>query len=181
MFGGIYLNSLTMPTTNSSGANSVVTRTVIISSVILTGIFIILFFLEDNLAGIFGKYAGEVVTGLMLLALWIVVSSAVRSVNNLVKNIPGWKMLLTGVATAAVSAVLYTAFLLVFPRVSKSSNALEVAGISGGMILLLGVLGFIISLIALVNVRVKNRMLGNVLEFLIIGGAIALFLYFVNR
>jgi hypothetical protein len=171
----------TRSNSSASSKNSVVARTVILSAVILTGLYIIAFFLEDNLAKWFGKYAVEVVTGLMLLALWLVVSSAIRSINSLAKGIETWKLLAAGLMTAFVSAILYAAFLLIFPRVSKSPNAIELAGASGGMILLLTGIGFIVSLIALINTRVRNRSLGNLLELLVIGGAIFGFIYFVNK
>ena len=170
-----------MANTNTSSENSTAVRTVIISSLLLAGAFIALFFLENKLTGLLGKYADEATIGLMLLILWLVVSSGIRSINSLSKGIAAWKLLLAGVLTAGVSAILYSAFLVVFPRVSKSPAFAEVAGASGGMILLLTGLAFVISLIAIINVRVKNKMLGNLLEFLIIGGCIFGFVYFASR
>ncbi len=165
----------------SISENSVVTRSIIIAAVLLAGIFTVLFFLEDNLAKIFGKYADEAVIGLMLLALWLVVSSTVRSVNSLAKGVAGWKLLLAGVLTAGVSGILYNAFLLLFPRISKSDNGFEVASASGVLILLLAALGFLISIVALVNIRVRNRMLAHVLEFVIIAGSIFGFVYLISK
>ena len=166
---------------NTDSHNSIAVRTVVISSLLLAGIFIALFFLENKLGNLLGKYADEATIGLMLLMLWLVVGSGIRSVNSLSKSIPAWKLLLSGIAIAGMSAILYSAFLIVFPKVAKSPAFTEVAGASGGMILLLMGIAFIISLIAIVNVRVKNKMLGNVLEFLIIGGCIGGFVYFATR
>lgn len=166
---------------NPSAQNSVVARTIIISSLVLTGLSIALLFLQDNFAGFFGKYADEAVTGLLLLALWLVVSSTVRSINNLAKGAPSWKLLAGGVLTAFFSSLFTVAFLFLFPNVAKSQNTQEVTGASGALILVMSALAFVISLISLINLRVKNRSLGNLLEFLVIGGSILLLVYFANR
>lgn len=164
-----------------STENSIAVRTVIISSLLLAGIFIALFFLESKLAELLGRYADEAATGLMLLALWLVVGSGIRSIHSLSKKIPAWKLLLSGIVTAGVAAILYSAFLVVYPKAAKSPAPTGMAGASGGLVLLLVVLAFVISLIAIINLRVKNKALGNVLEFLIIGGCIGGFVYFATR
>ncbi len=165
----------------SSVEHSVLTRTVIISSVILTGIFILLLFFQDNLAKVFGQYADEVTIGLMLLGLWIVVSSTVRSVNNLAKGIQTWKLLFGGLLVGLVSAVLTTAFLIMFPTVAKSQNMAEVTGATGAMILVIAALSLIIAMISVINVRVKSRQLGNLLEVLIIGSVIAGLIWWATK
>jgi hypothetical protein len=161
--------------------NSTVTRTIIVASFMLTGLFIFLFFMEAHLGKIFGKYAGEVTTGLMLLSLWLVVGSSIRTVYNLKKSTPGWKLLLAGILTAATSGLLYAAFLIIYPKVAKSPRAIEVAGASGMMLLLLTSIAFVVSLIAIIHLRVKNKTASNVLEFIIMVGSILLFVYFINR
>lgn len=148
--------------------NSVLTRSVIIACVVLSGLFILLLFLQDNLTKVFGHYADEVTIGLMLLSLWLVVSSSIRSVNHLAATVETWKLLLCGVLIGLVSAVLTTAFLILFPGVAKSQNMQEVTGASGAMILVMAGIAFVVSLISLVNIRVKNRSLGNLLEVLIV-------------
>ncbi|MFQ5446636.1 MAG: hypothetical protein ACE5FF_06860 [Saprospiraceae bacterium] len=165
----------------TNAENSVVTRTVIVAGFLLTGLFILLFFMEGHLAKIFHNYAGQVTTGLMLLSLWLVVGSSIRTVYNLKKRTPGWKLMLTGILTAAVSGCLYAAFLIVYPQVTKSPKVVEVAGASGLMLLLLTSIAFVVSLIALIHLRVKNKTASNVLEFIIMVGSILLFVYFINR
>jgi hypothetical protein len=117
----------------------------------------------------------------MLLGLWLVVSSTVRSVNSLAKTIATWKLLLGGLLVGAVSAVLTTAFMLVFPKVAKSQNMAEVTGATGGLILLMAALAFIISLIVVINLRVKSRAFGNFLELLIIGCIIASMVWWATK
>lgn len=148
--------------------NSVITRSVIIACAVLSGLFILLLFLQDNLAKIFGQYADEMTIGLMLLSLWLVVSSSIRSVNHLAKTVETWKLLLVGVLIGFISAVLTTAFLILFPGVAKSQNMQEVTGATGAMILVMAGIAFVVSLISVVNIRVRNRSLGNLLEVLIV-------------
>lgn len=165
----------------SSVENSVLTRTVIISSVVLTGIFIVLLFLQDNLAKVFGKYADEATIALMLLGLWIVVSSTVRSINSLATGIQTWKLMFAGLLVGLVSSVLTTAFLIIFPNTAKAQNMAEVTGVSGAMILVITALAFIIAMISVINARVKSRQLGNLLEILIIGGVISGLVWWVTK
>lgn len=165
----------------SNVENSVLTRTIIISSVVLTGIFIALLFFQDNLAKVFGRYGDEATIGLMLLGLWIVVSSTVRSVNSLSKSIETWKLLLGGLLVGLVSSVLTTAFLIMFPNIAKSQNMAEVTGATGALILVISALAFIIAMISVINVRVNNRQLGNLLEVLIIGGVIAALIWWATK
>ena len=170
-----------MASSNSSTENSVIARAVIMASMLLGGLFIAVMFFQGGFSKILGKYSDEAVTGLMLLAMWLVVSSTVRTINRLAKRAAAWKLLLSGVLIALVATVLMSAFIIVFPDVAKSENMDEVAGATGTMILLNLALAFVISLIAVINLRVANKMLGNVLEFLIIGGGILAFVYFASR
>lgn len=170
-----------MAAKNSSTENSVVARAVILASLLLGGLFIAVMFFENGFSKIFGQYADEAVIGVMLLVLWLIVSSTARSIDRLAKGVAAWKLLLGGILIALVGSVLMSAFMIVFPEVAKSENMHEVVGATGGMILLNSALAFLISLIVLINLRVQNKMLGNVLEFLIIGACILGFLYVATR
>lgn len=165
----------------SNVENSVLTRTVIIACVILSAIFILLLFIQDNLAKVFGRYADEATIGLMLLGLWLVVSSSIRSMNNLAKTVETWKLLLGGMLIGLISAVLTTAFLILFPGIAKSQNMQEVTGATGAMILVMAGIAFVVSLISVVNLRVRSRSLGNLLEILIVGAVIAGLIWWGSR
>ncbi len=173
--------SLTRQEAPDGSNNSVVARTVIVGALVLSGLFVFLLFFKDNFEGFFGKWADEVTVGLMLFSLWIVVGSVVRSVNNLAKGAGVLKLLLAGVLTATIAAALGVAFMALAPKIAKSANIFEVAGASGGMILVLSAIAFLVSLVAIINVRVRNRQLGNLLELILIGGSIALFVYFASK
>ena len=165
----------------SNVENSVLTRTVIIACVILSAIFILLLFIQDNLAKVFGHYGDEATIGLMLLGLWLVVSSSIRSMNNLAKTVETWKLLLGGMLIGLISAVLTTAFLILFPGIAKSQNMQEVTGATGAMILVMAGIAFVVSLISVVNLRVRSRSLGNLLEILIVGAVIAGLIWWGSR
>ncbi len=157
----------------SNVENSILARTIMIASFVLTGIFIVLLFLQDNLAKLFGNYADETTIGLMLIGLWLVVTSAIRTITNHAKNMQSWRLIMGGLLTGLVSSVLTTAFLIMFPKVAKSQNMAEVTGATGGLIFMMTLIAFIITLIVVVNIRVRSRMMGNLLEVLIIGATIA--------
>ncbi len=170
-----------MASSKSSSENSVIARSVIMASMMLGGLFIAVMFFQNGFSKVFGKYADEAVIGLMLLVLWLVVSSAVRTINRLASRAAAWKLVLSGLLVGAVGTVIMSAFMIVFPEVAKSENMGEVAGATGTMILLNLGLAFVISLIAVINLRVASKMLGNALEILIIGAVILGFVYFATR
>ncbi len=161
--------------------HSVLIRTIGISGFVLAGIFIALLFFQDNLAKIFGGYADEATIGLMLVGLWLVVSSGVRTAVNHAKGLETWKLILGGMVTGLIGALLTTAFLVMFPKVAKSQNMAEVTGATGGLILATTLIAFIITLFVVVNIRVKSRALGNLLEFLIIGATIAGLVWYATK
>ena len=158
-----------------------VLSTIIISSVILCTLLIVLYFLESTFTNFFGSLGGKVIVGLMLFVMWITVGSAVRTANRHNRSASFFTLLLTGVATAAIGSTLFTAFLYIFPRVSKATDAFEIAGASGGMILMMSGLGLIASILAIINARVESKFLGNLLELLVIGACVAGFLYFTTK
>ncbi|HFA49463.1 MAG TPA: hypothetical protein ENJ95_10660 [Bacteroidetes bacterium] len=156
-------------------------RTILITSILLAGIFVVLYFLEDNIAKLFGGLSNKIVVGLMLFALWVSAGSAVRTIDRINRSTPFWKLLLAGVGTAALGAALFNAFLLIFPKVSKSQDTFEIAGAGGGMILVMAGIGFIASVLAMINAKVNNRLLGNLLEMAVIAACIGGFLYIATK
>ncbi|MEO1261772.1 MAG: hypothetical protein AAFZ15_23410 [Bacteroidota bacterium] len=155
--------------------------TIIISGVILCALLILLYFLENAFTNFLGSLGGKVIIGLMLFVMWITVGSAVRTANRHNRSSSFFTLILTGVGTAALGSALFTAFLFIFPRVSKATDAFEVAGASGGIILMMSGLGFIASILAIINARVESKFLGNLLELLVVGACVAGFLYFTTK
>jgi hypothetical protein len=161
--------------------NSTLIRTVLISSIILAGLFTLAYFLEDNIGKIFGRFSDEAAIGIMLFSLWLVVSSTVRSLNRLEKRMSSIKLLVGGVATAAFGTGLFIAFLYFFPNVNKAENVWEVGGASGEMALVMAGLAFFISVLTVVNTRIGSKLLVNLIEVLLVGGAIAGFIWYVTK
>jgi hypothetical protein len=142
----------------------------IIKAAPLAAIFYGLLVLAGNLICyvIFGDYtklAQKVMIGLQLLALWLIVTSTVRTLHNLANDFPAFWLLLAGAATALLS-VLVAPFVL---SLGKS------VGLNVGPILLEAkkltvylLTGGFFALLSLVHLRVRNKSLGNTLELMII-------------
>ncbi len=160
--------------------NSLIARTVLLSGLLLTGLFIGLTFLEQSLKKFAGNYADEVIVGMMLLSLWVVVSASVRSVYSLRKQMPLLKLVLVGVLIALVGTVLYTGFLIFYPMVASSGEA---ASMVGATLVLTGLFtgaGFVLSIISLINLRVRNKTLAGIIEFALLLLGALLFVYLVG-
>lgn len=166
---------------NQKGDLSVLFRTVLISGFILAALFTGAYFLEDNLAKIFGRQSDKAAIAIMLFSLWLVVSSTVRSLNKLEKRMASLKLIIGGVGTAAFGSGLFVTFLYLFPQISKKENLWEVGGASGELAMFMAGLAFIISLLTVVNTRIGSKLLVNLIELALVGGAIAGFIWFVTR
>lgn len=155
-------------------------RTVILAGLLLTGLFIGFTFLEKPLKKLAGDYADEVVVGLMLLALWVVVSGSVRSMFTLRKGISLLKLLLGGSLVALVGTVLFMGFLALYPMVSANG---EGANMVGATLILTGLFtgaGVVISLISLIQLKVKNRTLAGIIEFALLLLGLLLFFHWAG-
>ncbi len=164
-------------TSKSEAENSIIARTVVLSGLLLTGLFIAFTFLEKPLKKLAGNYADEVVVGLMLLSLWLVVSSAVRSMYSLRKKMPLLKLVLGGVLVALLGTVLYAGFLIFYPMVAARGEA---SNMMGATLVLTGLFtgaGFVISIIALIQLKVRNKTLAALIEFALLLLGLLLFIY----
>lgn len=111
-------------------------------------------------------------TAVSLLVFWLVITSALRAMNKLRKDMDGYKLVAGGVGIATLGILLFLLTLQLLHALAVSWAAkpkYEVIGFYAGG-------AFIVSLLSLINLRVKSKMMGNVLEFLVI--AIVAFLFF---
>lgn len=154
----------------------VLARSIIIASTLILVIFIGIFFANDLLAKNFSKQADNIQTGLMLFTIWLVVSSTLRSINKLRRNISAGKLIFAGTSLVAIGTIIYSGFLVLYPKLTKSGAGVEVATASMYLIAFFTAIAFVISLITTINLKVKSVFWGNVLEAIIIIGGIALFL-----
>ena len=158
--------------------NSIFVRTVGIGAFILTLLFIVLFFLEGKLVDIFPKQGTHIKTALMLFALWAVVNSSVRSLNRLSGAMKGWQLLVSGILIPVFSSWLYYIFLWAYPLITKTEK--DLSSISINWLLFAAALGFVISLIVMINIRIKSKFLGNLLEIGVYVALAALFFLFMK-
>lgn len=152
-------------------------RTVVISGLLLTGLFLSLTFLEKPLKKLAGKYADEVVVGLMLMSLWLVVSGSVRSMYLLRKHMPLMKLLVGGVLVALVATVLYAGFLLLYPKVFAQGEAASMMNATLMLTVLFAGVGFVSSIISLVHIKINHPTLAKWIEFALLLLGLMLFLY----
>lgn len=98
--------------------------------------------------------------GLELLLFWVMVTSAVRTVNKSTKEISGLRLLYTGILTGLMGALFQFLFLNILAWFKVSW--VEVPNYK--TFAFYAALGFVAAVISLIHLRVKNRMLGNVME-----------------
>jgi hypothetical protein len=120
------------------------------------------------------RWHPRVLLGLKVLALWLVVSSAIRALNQLSARMPGWQLALGGFLTALAGALLNEGILNAV-RLFQGASA-QVSFDYRGLIFFTGA-GLLLSIVTMINLRVRSRFLGNVLEFLVIIAFLAILFY----
>lgn len=167
----------------SSRSKKVSFWAVILRVVPLAGIFYGVLITAGNLLCylIFDGYtnfAEKVITGIQLFLLWLIVSSAVRTLHLLAKDIPDVILWLSGGLTAIASVLLAPLIMDIFYRLGLETGP-TIADSSKLRFYL--ALGLVFSLIAIIHVRVRNQALGSTLEWLIVLGLGFVFYYFYLR
>lgn len=124
------------------------------------------------------NFAQKVSTGVQLFLLWLIVSSAVRTLHLLVKDIPVFILWLAGGLTAIVSVLLAPIIMDIFYRLGLQvgpsiADASRLRFYSG--------LGLVFSLIAIIHLRVRSKALGSTLEWVIVLGLGFVFYYYYLR
>lgn len=149
-------------------------RTVIIGGILLALLLTLLqFFMRKLFAESDGLSQG-VHLSLKLLIFWLVVTSSVRSIAKIRKNISALWLLLAGLLISAGGVLLH---LLTMQIITASKVDME-AVINYKSLLFFTAIGLIASVISIINNKIKNNFLGNVLEVLFIGLVAFLFFYF---
>lgn len=121
----------------------------------------------------FGRYLD---IAIRLFLLWLVVTSSVRSLHALRKQVSVPILWLSGGLTGAMG-VLFSAL---FFRLAESMGldlALGTHVPESDVFLFYLALGLVFSLIALIHLKVRNKALGNTLEILVFLGIALAFLY----
>lgn len=153
--------------------NRVWFKTILISTVLLGSLLFALDGIFHNWIGDINRWGRGLKIGLSLLIFWLVVTASLRSINRLADDIPGWKLLVAGVAVA----ILGTLFSQLILQILTWFEEPWAPGPNYRTFMFYGVAGLVASVISLINLRVKDQRLGNILEFAFILIVAALFLY----
>lgn len=155
---------------------SVFVRTVALTSMLLGLLLAVISFMVSRFLDA-SNIAGSIQASANLFGLWLVVSSTIRSLNGLGKQMPGWSFLLAGLLVAFGGILVQEGivFLVQYLNLELGLKALGFETLP----FFLGV-GFVAALLSLISLRIRNRFWGNVLEVLIIAGMLFFFFYYMK-
>ena len=152
--------------------SAVLLRASIISAIILGLGLNAVIFLAEKFAASTPDFKEKLIIGLSLFLTWVVLTSTLRSIDKMREGTDAWKFLLAGMIVVIGGVLLRFLFAnLIALFVENWPKSLDLSELG-----FYAVLGFIISLVSMINLKVKNQFLGNVLEFLVI--ALVIFLFF---
>jgi|GEM_PF-2448368 len=149
--------------------------TILISAITMAVGLVILFFVKERVLDNFldPMWASRIQIGVSLLIFWLVVSSGMRSIASL-KRSAGWMpLILSGTAIGLVGLVfagLMLSFFLDWGNVLSNSTALYSPLFAS----------ILVALLSTINIKIKNRTIGNIIELIIIIGAIWLVVQWLN-
>jgi hypothetical protein len=127
---------------------------------------------------IFGKetsFSRAVMAAIHLFLIWLVVTSTVRAIHRIRRNIELWRLYLAGIVTSLTGIGLKE---IVWSGKQYAQEG-GVAFIFKTLLFYLAV-AFIASSIALIRLRVRNQKTGQVLEVVFIGVVMFLFFHFMK-
>ncbi|HMQ62379.1 MAG TPA: hypothetical protein PKE06_17005 [Flavilitoribacter sp.] len=156
--------------------NQVAFKAVVISGILLGLLLLLLDWVAFRLAPEATTFTRAAKTGVSLILFWVVCTSTLRSIERLRKKIPGLKLLAAGIGVAVVGVLLHQLALQTLAWLKSAwAPAPDYA-----MFLFYAAGGFIAAVISLINFRVRNKRLGNVLEVLFIALVAWLFFFFTK-
>lgn len=152
-------------------------QTVLFAAIILGTGLILSIWGGNMLAEQFPKFGGGLRTALMLFVLWLVVSSGVRSLNTLNKKFTFGHLVGGGSMIGIVGSLACFSMARVIAFLREGTTTLSAIYDVKNLLFFAG-LGVVVALLATINLRTKNRTLGNVFEVLVIVAVILLIIYF---
>lgn len=148
-------------------------RTVMVSSLVLGAVLTVLYLLLGKVFASNPTWLNASRTGLSLLAFWVVITSTIRTFDNIREGVAFFWLIIIGVASATFGILLFLLSLRVWNELGNHGADLPAYSIigfyAGG--------GLVASLISLIHLRVEGKNNGNLLELLVIGLAIAAFFW----
>lgn len=144
---------------------------------LILGILLALSYLYmPNLLG-YSKFSKAAQIAIELLVIWVVITSTIRSIYSLRRGIPGLKLLVGGALTAIFGPLIRE---LVLRIVAYFKEEMQLGAFEWNGLFFFAGLGLLAALIALIRLRVRNRALGNIMEFGLIALVAFLFFYFMK-
>jgi hypothetical protein len=137
-------------------------------ALLLSSLLLLAMLLWPSLFGRGSGFSRALLAGLQLFLVWLVVTSAVRTVHRLKPRVDFWQLFAAGLATAMGGVLLKEIIWRIIGRPLT-------ADFSGKGLLFFGGIALLASSIAVIRLRVRNRMMGQVLEFGLIATAVYLF------
>lgn len=155
---------------------AVMVQSAVISGLILSLLWLAATWLLPKLIDYEWQHASNLETGVKLFALWLVTTSTIRSLDKLRRGIQGWKLVITGVGLVVGATLLFFLTGYIWKMIVPETS-LNWGGLKTGPFFI--VVGFVVSVVSMINLKVKNTFLGNVLELLFIGLIAFLFFYYL--
>lgn len=153
----------------------VIIRAVIIAAILLQALFIGLAFIWPYIPIGDSSFANSLRNGLNLFLLWMVVSSTLRSIYRLRPGIEWWKLMISGLGIVALTLVVQYA---VFQALQMTDHvALTEKPSMDSIQFFLGI-GFVVSFLSMIKLKVRSAFWAGVIELLFIGGLIYLFFFY---
>ena len=147
--------------------------TSLISAGLLGGLFTLIYFLEQPIAEWFPRWVDDIQIGLMLLSLWLMVSTSIRSANSLSPSMNAFKLILLGLLVSIGGFFAYFIFLFIHSKATGLDFKDLTAGLMGKNIFFLAVAA-LVSVLVTINLKIKDKFLGNIVEVLLIAAVIFL-------
>lgn len=142
-----------------------------ITAGLLGGLFALIYFLEAPIAEWFPKWGDDIQVGLRLLALWLMVGVGVRSANSLSPNIHALKLILVGLLVSIGGFIAYAIFLFIHSKAADVEFKVLTEGLMGSYLFFLAIAA-LVSVLVTINLKIKDKFLGNILEVLLLAGVI---------
>jgi len=152
---------------------SIMIKATVLSGVVFGLILIGVGLLRNYLQPAYTSFASQVHTGANLFLCWLCVTSAIKTMNNMRKGIPTWRLLTAGFVVPLVGATLYQ---FVFYIISAFKDSKDVNSTGLKSVLFYIAIGVVASGIALINLRVKNRKKGALIEIAFVVSVALLFI-----
>jgi hypothetical protein len=149
----------------------VMLTTPIITALLLGGLFALIYFLEDPIAEWFPRWADDIQVGLRLLALWLMVSTGVRSANSLSSSMNALKLILVGLLISIGGFIAYAVFLFIHSKAADIDFKVLTDGLMKSNLFFLATAA-LVSVLVTINLKIKDKFLGNILEILLIAAVI---------